>query len=411
MHTCAHADLPMLGLSLCALLTCQCSQLSEPADLVARHQYPEYEDPYRPLSKAEDADLYPLPSTDQGHVDGAADNTRSLPDTMEPLPDPGDDEGGQAGFGGSAGLGMAVSGRDMSNLYGNATMKGMRVSGSAMSGAVGGTPRLPARQIVRGSGGGGGQAMESLFSEGMGDIHPSRAQPQFGRRASAAKGGAQRPGSQNENREQWDGNTQRRTGPMQEDVVTQARDMAKFVSQRMQEMPTPTVADPGRSQWAVDQKPRAGRRAAGDGDTRVDPRYGDAVRKERLAMEAVMEQRRKMADWYEANAPRPPSGSAMGRNALQTEHVLPGTSHKLKEDGTILSAGIPAGRVRDNKAVDPISGESFFTDGPAGSGARGTSNILLHDVMYTHKLSAKAAGRPAADPRATHPALKSTRPW
>ena len=78
------------------------------------------------------------------------------PDTMEPLPDPGDDEGGQAGFGGSAGLGMAVSGRDMSNLYGNATMKGMRVSGSAMSGAVGGTPRLPARQIVRGSGGGGG---------------------------------------------------------------------------------------------------------------------------------------------------------------------------------------------------------------------------------------------------------------
>ena len=85
----------MLGLSLCALLTCQCSQLSEPADLVARHQYPEYEDPYRPLSKAEDADLYPLPSTDQGHVNGAAVNTRSLPDTMEPLPDPGDDEGGQ----------------------------------------------------------------------------------------------------------------------------------------------------------------------------------------------------------------------------------------------------------------------------------------------------------------------------
>merc|ERR1719352_1706377 len=132
---------------LIAKLAAMRAQLSEPADLVARHQYPEYEDPYRPLSKAEDADLYPLPSTDQGHVDGAADNTRSLPDTMEPLPDPGDDEGGQAGFGGSAGLGMAVSGRDMSNLYGNATMKGMRVSGSAMSGAVGGTPRLPARQI------------------------------------------------------------------------------------------------------------------------------------------------------------------------------------------------------------------------------------------------------------------------
>jgi hypothetical protein len=31
----------------------------------------------------------------------------------------------------------------------------------------------------------------------------------------------------------------------------------------------------------------------------VDPRYAEAVKKERLAMQAVMDQRRKMAEFYE----------------------------------------------------------------------------------------------------------------
>lgn len=44
-----------------------------------------------------------------------------------------------------------------------------------------------------------------------------------------------------------------------------------------------------------------------------------------------------------------------------------------------------------SQVVDPISGESFYSETPAGGNARarGTSNILLHDVMYNRQ-AAKA---------------------
>ena len=135
--------------------------------------------------------------------------------------------------------------------------------------------------------------MGSLFAGGMGDLHPSRAQAQFGRRASAGRNRepGERANGGGEVREQWDGNTQRRSGPMQEDVSAMGRNMDAFVSERIKQLPKPPAADPGRSQWHVD-KPARGRRAGADGEALVDPRYGEAVRKERLAMQAVMEQRR-----------------------------------------------------------------------------------------------------------------------
>jgi hypothetical protein len=60
-------------------------------------------------------------------------------------------------------------------------------------------------------------------------------------------------------------------------------------------------------------------------------------------MQAVMEQRRKMAEWHKSNAPLPRPGGAGG-----------GTPQG--------AAGVPAGRMTENKVVDPVSGESFYSE-------------------------------------------------
>jgi len=53
------------------------------------------------------------------------------------------------------------------------------------------------------------------------------------------------------------------------------------------------------------------------------------------------------------------------------------------------------GRITDNKVVDPISGESFYSENPAaGARARGSSSILLHDVMYEKKKKSAANAKP-----------------
>ena len=53
-------------------------------------------------------------------------------------------------------------------------------------------------------------------------------------------------------------------------------------------------------------------------------------------MQAVMEQRRKMAEWHKSNAPLPRPGGAGG-----------GTPQG--------AAGVPAGRMTENKVVNPVS--------------------------------------------------------
>jgi len=218
------------------------------------------------------------------------------------IPTPLQEDGGGAREGRqSNGMGdMGVSGQGM---RGREETLGRAAGRSGMVDfGGGGTPRLPVNrsggikmvESDKGGPGGGADTMGSLFAGGMGDLHPSRAQAQFGRRASAGRNrehGDRANGGGGEERGQWDGNTQRRSGPLQEDVVAMGRNMDAFVSERMKQLPKPHVPDPGRSQWHVD-KPARGRRAGAEGEALVDPRYGDAVRKERLAMQAVMEQRR-----------------------------------------------------------------------------------------------------------------------
>jgi hypothetical protein len=60
-------------------------------------------------------------------------------------------------------------------------------------------------------------------------------------------------------------------------------------------------------------------------------------------MQAVMEQRRKMAEWHKSNAPPSRPGGTGG----STPHG---------------AAGVPAGRMTENKVVDPLSGESFYSE-------------------------------------------------
>ena len=112
---------------------------------------------------------------------------------------------------------------------------------------------------------------------------------------------------------------------MQEDVVAMGRNMNQFVSERMAQLPKPHMPDPGRSQWHVDKPARGrGRRAGAEGEALVDPRYADAVRKERLAMQAVMEQRRCVGLSLSLSLSLPPSspGSRQACRSAGTAFVL-----------------------------------------------------------------------------------------
>jgi len=116
--------------------------------------------------------------------------------------------------------------------------------------------------------------------------------------------------------------------------------------------------------------------------------FEDAVKKERLAMMALAESKRKISSFHaQTNTAR--SIMSQGGPSQRDAGILPPAGMKLGEK-----------REGADKAVDHETGEGFYASGKGGG------NILVHDGMY------KRQSKPAmAFPGGVHPSVKTTRPW
>ena len=175
------------------------------------------------------------------------------------------------------------------------------------------------------------------------------------------------------------------------DVSSLNADMEAFVAEKMR-----AASTTGKDTVGGGYGYQGGRRHHGvRGPPQGSTEYEEAVVKERKALMALADTKRKISSFHAQNTARSVMSSAgsMGGGGGDFAGMPPAAG---------LMGERRAGR---GKAVDPESGESFY------SSAKTSGNILMHDAMYTSHQKGKAAAGGASMSGQVHPSLKSTRPW